>query len=329
MAEIQKLVYPLTSYHTYAADTTTQVDLPDQGYITQIDCLLHLNVTPDTAVTPFATDDLIRIISSSEVKGARARTFFDINDARLWYYWNYFNYEGQLRCDSLPAGGAGATDVYCNFTIHLGFDVTDPFDKSVVIPARNVRNLKHNVSWGSASDLGTGFTVNSGDMKLTVYEVVLPSGTLESEVWPNGFINPRMESRTHTIANAYSNLSLVEEVPVGDIMYQAVVMVTGTVGGLATERNDVDITELAVKFPGRRSTPYEYAWQGLKSRTRTLYRTPADVAGVTMIPWEDLGAGPLGLDLTPNQVGDCELRFTTAAALSTGAKLHYLYMLNS
>jgi len=317
---VRRNSYTLTEYHTFGANTTTQVDLPESGYITQIDCLLHLNVTGATSVTPKCTetaDELARIIDSCTIKASRARSYFDISDGRQWFWWNYLNYEGQMQMDTLVSAGETA-DLYGLFRIHLGFDPTNPFDPTVVIPGAKLSNLQHNVTWGSASDLGTGYTINSGDMKLTIYEITLDEGELESDLWPDGLVDPRVEARIIDIDAVYSNLSLEDDVPVGDTLYQTVIMVVDS----DDCRTDDDVSAVGVKFPKKRETPWDIDWQPLKAKTRSLYRIPSSVTGVTMIPWEELSGRAVGLDLGAAQVGDCRLCFTTEAS---GGDIHLLY----
>lgn len=312
--------YTLTEYHTFAASTTTQVDLPESGYITQIDCLLHLNVTGDTAVTPKCTetqDELARIIDSSNIKASRARSYFDISDGRQWKWWNHFNYEGELQMDTLPSAG-DTEDIYGLFRYHVGFDPTNPFDPTVPIPGCKLSNLQHNMTWGAATDFGTGYTINSGDMKLTISEITLDEGELESDLWPEGLVDPRVEARVLDIDATYSNLSMEDDVPVGDTLYQTVVMVVDS----SDCRTDTNVSAVGVKFPKKRETPWDINWQPLKAKTRSLYRVPASVVGATMIPWEELSGRAVGLDLGAAQVGDARLCFTTT---TNSGDIHLLY----
>lgn len=279
---MRRNVYTLTDKHTFTANTTTTVDLPENTYITQIDCQIKLNVTPGSSVST-KEDHFGRIIDACSIKASRARTFFDVSDGRQWQWWNYMVYEGQLALDALPAAGGSATDIYGMFRIHLGFDPTDPFDPSVVIPGPHVSNLEHRITWGSASDLGTGFTINSGEMTLTVYELSLEPGETEASIWTQGLVDPRVEARTIDIDAVYSNLSLTDDVPVGDILYQSLVMVVDS----SDNRSDSEVSAVGVKLPKGRETPWDIDWYPLKSKTRSQFRIPSTVTGVTMIPWEE------------------------------------------
>jgi len=311
--------YELSSYHTYSANDKTTIDLPEEGYITRLDCLLTLNITAGTSVSA-EEDFLARIIKSCRIKAAGARNFFDISDGRVWYWWNYFKQEGQVQFDSAPDANTAAADYYALFTIHWGYNWRDPFDTTVVIPAVNLSNLQMELEWGAATDLGSGFTVNSGTMKITVYEVTLEPGETEQKIWPAGLINPRFDHRQKTPTSTYSNLGFRDEVPTGDVLYETLVMILDS----SDDRTDSDITEIGVDFPKQRRTPISWNWRLRKARSRAHYRVPSDVTGVTLFPWSDVSGREAGIDLVNAQVGDVRMGFTVATANGEINLLHIM-----
>jgi len=149
----------------YAANTTKTVDLPKHGYITQIDCVLQAKITASNTVSA-NTDALQRLVSSARVTAA-GDTYFNVSDGRLWWYWTYFRHRGAITLDSLPSAGSTAT-VRTVFEIHLGYYPSVPFDPTVVIPTVRLSNPQLEIKWGSASSLGTGYTVDTSDTKMYI-----------------------------------------------------------------------------------------------------------------------------------------------------------------
>jgi len=311
--------YTLPDTIAYSSGKKVRVDIPLSGYITHIDCLLTLNV--EAGATPSAAQDgLAKIINSARIRAAGAKTYFDVMDGREWLWWAYFNQEGQIQQDTLP--DAGSKEVTLILPIHLGFNWYDQFDRTVVIPAREVTNLVMEVDWGTNSDLGTGITIDTdktNEMKLDISELTLEAGDLREDVFPEGLVSPRMEPRIIDIAAAKANLGQEDEVPVGDTLFQTGIMVLNS----SDNRSDSVVSEVGVKFPRRRETPWRRDFDFVKAMSRRHFRTPASVTGASLYPWGWVSGKPLGLDLAAAMVGDCKMGFTTTVASGEIHLLHY------
>ena len=207
--------------------------------------------------------------------------------------------------------------------IHWGINPADRFDRSIVLPAVNLTNLVAKITWGSASDLGTGYTIDASNSKvyLNIYEITLEPSETEEMLFPNGLVSPRFEAVEKSIDAVYSNLGFEIETPVGDYLYETAIIVLNSSGN----RSDSDVSEVAVNFPKARSTPFEYDWQPLKAFTRSHYLVTSDVTGATLLPWELVSGRWSGLDARYAAKGDIKLKFTTAASGGKILLLHYMF----
>jgi len=288
-----------------------------------MNCLLTAVITPGTSVTP-KEDGLARILSSAKIRAAGQESFFEISDGRQWWFWDYFRYEGQVRKDSLPSAGAGQSTVYMMLPIHLGFMPRDPFDPTIVIPSAELSNLKLYITWGQNSSLGTGFTIGTATkFSVTIHELTLDPGDVKSDIWRGGLLAPAMESRKSDIASTYSNLGWEDEVPVGGTLFQTVIMIVDS----SNDRSSSYISQLGVKFPKQRRTPWEQNWVDFETSMMTEFRTGAQQAGAGLMMWSQLPeATQYGLDLEHAMIGDCKLCFTVDTADGDIHRLHYSVM---
>ena len=327
-----KLVtYVLSDVHTYAANTTTRVDIPRNGYITHIDARLLCqiqagsSVVPPTSPSPDDTidDDLARLIHSFSIKGSGGKVYFDVSDGRQWFWLTWMKYQGQVQASSLPSASDTTGYQYMQFACHWGLEPQNYLDRSIVLPARDMANLTSELTWGQASDIGTGYTVNSAVLTLNITELVLEEGELKEKAFPGGIMRPRYESRINTPGATNSNISLEENFPVGDTVYEVLIMqldnsfanrpldnrishrsaVTGTL-------TPSTVREIAVKYPKLREEPLRLDTDALEMVMRSRYGLPVTPTGVYLIKMSDLTGKEAGLDLSLSQVGDAKLGFS-------------------
>lgn len=316
-----KLVtYTLSDVHTYAANTTTRVEIPRNGYIAHIEAKLESSITGATTVSA-NEDALLRLIGSAKITGSGGKNYFDISDTRQWYYWSFLKYRGQCRLDAMP-GVSTTSTVYADLPLHWGLDPYNPLDKSIVLPARDEASLTSEISWNAATNLGTGFTVNSAELKFSITEFVLEQGETKENLFRGGLLRPRFEPRQVSISSVQANLGLEDNLPVGDTVYESLIMVLDSSGN----RNDnTNVTSFGVKFPRMRETPLQDDWEIVNLKTRRHFQLPANLTGITMVRYSDLTGRPEGLDLADAQVGDVKLGFTTGVASGTIHVLHYAF----
>jgi len=328
--------YTITDSIAFAANTTKRIDIPKTGYITGMLLMSKIRITPATSVTP-NEDALARLINAIKITAAGGKVYFDVTDGRLAFYLAYHLYQGQLVADKLPSAGGSATNCRLAIPLHFGLNPFDEFDRSVVIPAAEVDDLKISVTWGSASNLGTGYTIDSSnsEMKVTVRELTLEKGETREGIWPEGLNVPLFESREISLSSTASNLGKTDDVPVGSVLHSVLVMILNSSGN----RSMSDVTEFGTKYPKLALEEYRVDdIYHIMAMNRKHYSLPGtqinigvsgwpssylkDVEGVFLFPFEWVTGKAVGFDLTAAMIGDVKLGFTVAA---TGGKIYLLY----
>jgi len=327
--------YPLLTQHTYVANGTTRVELPQSGYITHIDCTVCVNDTV-AGSTAVKEDPFHRLVKSMRIKAA-GRTYIDFSDGRQWKYFAYPQYRGQLYEDTIPGTATAAADYFCHMPIHLGTNPMDKYDPSVVIPAVRLQDLVMEVTWGSSTDIGaSNHTVAASGatyMILQIYEIVLSPGEKEQDIWRGGLLSPRIEPKIYSSMSTYSNLGFVHDLPVGDVLNRVVVLSLDS----SDLRTDTNVTSLGFKLPKHRETPLERLWRSQLFHDRVLHDLHVPVKsgygalaagsanGVAWFYGSEVSGRPMGLDLTKAVTGDAQIAATVGTASGALQFLHVMY----
>ena len=308
---MKNLVTPITQTASYSANQTASIDVNLSGYVTQIDVDITLNVTAGTSVTPYSDDEALRIIKALKFTASNAKDFISFRDGREAYWLSYLKSQGQAQADSLPSPGS-TDDVVIQFSIHPGGNFGNPFDKSRVIPLRGLSNVQMQITWGSASDLGTGYTVNSGSMAITVYHAILEKGESEKEAFEglDHLMVPRYIPVEYSIDAVYSSYGFSKNVPTGAYIRDAMIMVLNSSD--VRSNSDVSAVRVATNTGEMRWKQDDFA-RWLRAVRQQLY-LPAALTGVGMIFFRDITGKPYGLDMVGASLGDWTLDFTTAAS---------------
>lgn len=316
---MRRNIYPMVDAITWAASTTNNVTIPDEGYITHLDAYFTLSIPGGTTCTA-VQDGWARVFSSATIKAAGAKVYFDVTDGRQWLWWMHHIYKSRIDLTDLPTAGAAETNYYTVLPIHWGLNPYDKFDRSVVIPAVELTNLKMEMAWGAASGLiDSDSTVGSGNCKLVLYEIVLEKGDLVSEVWPKGMLSPRMEADVDTITSKKSNFSLKKDMPVGDNLYQTTLMMLDSSGN----RSRSYCNEFRLEFPKARMYPIEYTWRPQEFIAYRDFDLASRLTGALLFPWGDVTGRVSGLDLSAAMKGDAKMGFSIATEDGTLHLLHY------
>ena len=313
---VKRVTDTLSETIPFKASAKRSIDLPTQGYITRIELLLHLNVTTDSGGATPNEDALARILDSIRLEYPGHKTYFACPDGRLLKYKNYLDL-GRIAEDSLPTSASVTQDVYAKYNIYWGFNPRDPFDPSVVVPAEELSNLRLTVLWGDASSLGAGYTINLGEIIVTIRRYDLESG--ETKAFARR-IEPRMESVEKNIEEAVSDLGFQINVPVGLVLRETLIMVTDS----ADNRSDEEVSEYGVIFTKLDQTPYRVNW---KSHVREIYtdrRLDQKITGLGVLYWRNIAkrGQEIGFDASPYKFGDIALGFST---VSTGGKIRAMF----
>lgn len=313
---VKRVTDTLTETIPFVANKQKSIDLPTQGFITRIELLLHLNVTTDSGGATPNEDALARLIRSMRIEYPGRKTYFAIPDGRLLKYKNYIDLK-QVAEDDLPTSASVTQDIYAKYNIYWGLNPKDPFDPSVVVPAERLSNLRLSVLWGDATDLGTGYTINNGEIIVTIRRYDLER---EGERAFEKLVEPRMESAEKSIDEKKSDLGFQINVPIGLVLRETLILITDS----ADNRSDAEVDEYGVIFTKLDQTPYKVNW---KSHVRELYedlKLKEQIAGLGVLYWRNIArhGEELGFDASRYKYGDIALGFTTA---QTGGKIRAVF----
>jgi len=304
----------------FAASQTKSIDINLKGYITQVDVDITLNVTAASSVTPNSDDEALRIIKGLKLTASNAKDFFSFRDGREAYWLCYLKSEGQAIADSLPT--SGTSDVTIQFSLHPGNFWSKPYDLTRCIPLRGLSNVQMQVTWGSDSDLGTGYTVNASDssMAITVHRQVLDKGEREDEAFGgvDHIIVPRYVPVVYSIDGVYQSFGFSKNIQTGSRYRDVMLMVLSS----SDVRSNSDVTAVQVSNNLGKTPFKQLSFARWLRQLRQRLRLPAALTGVGIIFFPDITSKDYGLDMVSASLGDWKLDFTTAAA---DGEIHALY----
>jgi len=315
---------------TYQADTDINpIPLDLRGYYTELLIKLTLDVetgsSPSTAPLWYAN-----LLNSIKIEPSNSAPFISLDDGRYLYYEDYLRSEGSLDIPELPGANLRQTITW-QLPVHFGDEYRNEHDVSDVIPTRGLNDLRFRMRWGSASDLGTGYTIHSGSVELEVSYVTLQPGVRESQAFP-GIPFPgktrlpclwRPHWHTQQIRDiqiAYSGFGLKESLPQKLYLREVLILVLDDTDSLV----DTILTELQIRDRGG-SDFLTKSWIGLERENMRDFRLPSRLIGVG---WVDLKrlfqTGPAGHYLSKQ--GDFDWNLTIQnVSLANRARVVFVY----
>lgn len=274
----------------FAADSWKTLELPEYTGITQIDLLVHLNVSTGTSGGTPAADAPFNILKNIQiVKGGK----YPIQATGwLLYVKNYYEYHDKIQADSLPTAASTTKDVYFELVIHPGFYPEKRDDLSIGIDASGETTYLQ-VLWGAASDLGSGYTINSGDITVTLWHV---PGARPRFV-------PAWSISKKSIDQSYSDLGLYIDLPSQKMIHKAILDIRDTRG----DRSDSVVTEIGiVKTVPQKTELLRLSYDAEKNDDRRRYQV-VPLTGEVIVDAEEIGyLEILGVD-------DIKLALSTAS----------------
>ena len=327
----KQITYTLNEKHTWASNTTTSISLPEDGYITHLDCIVKAYVTVG-GTAAVKEDPFHRLVKSMRIK-ASGKTYADFSDGRQWKFYSYPQYRGQLYEDVIPGSLTAAAYYRCHMPLHLGVNPSDKYDPSVVIPGVKLQDLKMEVSWGATTDIGADHaTAFAAEMQIQVYQLNLAPSESEADIWPNGLLSPRIEPVIYSSMAAYSNLGFSHNLPVGDTLYRVSILSLDS----SDVRTDTNVTALGFKLPKYRETPIDRAWYHQLYHDRVLHDFHQPISdgygkvvlgsgnGVAFFYGSEISGRDMGLDLTRAVTGDAQINATIG---TSGGAMHFLHVM--
>ena len=312
---------PIVETADFSANTTQSIDVRLKGYVTQIDVLITLNITADSTAAPNSDDTLLRVADALKFTSSGSPDFYSIRDLREGWWLSYIKSQGQAYADTLGSGAAGAANKYIQFSIHPGSNFGNPYDVSRCIPLRGLSNVQFQITWGSASDLGTGYTINSGSLALVVYTQYLEKGESEADAFKalNYLMRPRYVPVLYEPGAAtYASYGFSQNILTGAYVRDVALMVLSS----ADIRSNADVTAFQVadnlgNIPLKVTNFTQYVRE-----TQQRYYLPATNAGIVIVPFKNVTGKEYGLNMVGANLGDQKLEFTTEAA---SGHIHAVY----
>jgi len=275
----------------YSANAWETITLPKAPAITHIDLLLELTVKTGTATPSPAAHAPISLIKNVNV--IQGGEYPIQGTGWILFVKGYYESKGKVRKDSLTTSTSTTQTVYAEILIHPGLNPEDKGDVSVAIPTDVVEETKLAVLWGDESDLGSGYTIDSAEIIVTVWKV-LDRKPLALPAW---------NYDTKSIDATYSDLAFTLQPPVGKFYSKAVIEVLDSNG---SDSDDV-VSELGV-VDKRRATEILHRISWLIEQRDDARRYNVDpLTGHVIFDAKELG--------TPVVLGvkDVVLGFTTTA----------------
>jgi len=213
---------PVVDTLTWAASSDKQIDLPNEGLITEIELELYLTASGALA-SAGSVASLWRAIQSLKIEGGGGKVYFGMSGVQMGimlHYLNLLDHPGTTWREIV------ATSQYLNFRLHFGsrprdiFGRRNPFDLTCAIPAFKETNLK--LTWGTTANsaLDASVTISSATMRATVHEVLPTPEAIAA--WSKKI--PVSSSEAYDPGATKSDYSGQRDVPVGNHIRRIVIM---------------------------------------------------------------------------------------------------------
>ena len=295
-------------------DTVTY-KLPTRGYVTRYELLMRLNVSTGTDGGVPREDALFRFIKSLRIEYPGGKIYYGVPDGRLIKFKNILDFGGRIREDPLPTSANVTQDVYVKMILNWGFEPTDSFDPSVVIPAAELSDLYLTITFGTAADLGSGYTINGGDITVTARYI---SGDKDL-IFPEDCNIPISTPVELDINEVKGDLQIRDDLPVGNVLRETLILIVDN----NDNRSNYEISEVGLIIPAERKIPYRIEWNTLNTQLRHDYGLEFEIHGLGTIDYEDISGLPLGLDMTEEQVGSWKIGFSS---VRSGGKIKMMHI---
>ena len=322
----------LTATSTWAASSDmTPIDLPRDGLITEI--TIRANIT--ATLTATAVDDFWRrVFQNLKVQGDGGYTYLGMSGdqmSRLLSLWNEIIGLGPTLHSNgggipLAAVDVGSATFKSVFKFHPGSNPKDPFDTSVMIPARALSSLQVLLTTAAAALTDPNGTISAGTFNYEICQI------LEAPV-PRGMMTPLGSTLAYPHSANYSDFSHDIDIPAGAFL-RSIVMLINDDTATVNMRKDDEVTGVKIKKPKsgdfvleqniyelKQSMMSRFGCRGIAGDVgpigaiATIRPGPTALldivpAGFVIIDLRPYGDPVYGLDLRGYQTGDYKLGLT-------------------
>ena len=279
---------------------------------------MRIDITGDTAGSGTTDEDLLAALLT------QVRVIANGGDFRIAApaadLWRYGKLRSQFALTNTLITAISQTDVelgVLEFSIDftLGQNPrTNKLDLRALLPAHMFTSLVLEIDIGATSVLGTLYTLDSGNVRITVEEVSLNGAEVKELVRPGRFFSYYLTAQEHTISAAAVNFGFNVDLPVGKIIRK--VMLTSIRNSLRVDGDDVALTGVhAFRVRDKRRGDVdliENAWLMSQSQDRHQWGIAPD-AGVTVADLDAVGS----LDARGYTNGQVQVQANTQAPAGT------------
>ncbi|MDD4961958.1 MAG: hypothetical protein PHX07_06950 [Candidatus Marinimicrobia bacterium] len=332
---MKKIIKRLTTSSTWAASSDlTPVDLPREGYITEV--TIRANVT--ATLTATAVDDWFRrVIQNIRIEGDGGRAYLGMSGTQMSTMLSLWM-ETVQGCPTLHSNGGGialaspdvgSTAFVICLKFHPGSNPRDPFDMSAVIPAVNLSMLQAKLTTAAATVTDANGNITAGTFNYEICEVIPEPGDPRPPMAPMG------STLVYTHTANFSDFSCDIDIPAGAYLRSILMLVTDNTAGVPRRKDD-EVTGVKIKLPktgnalleqniyelkhamaarfGVRGIAGDVGPIGAIATIRPAPGTALDIvpAGFAIIDLRPFGHPLYGLDLRGYQTGDLKLGLTIA-----------------
>ncbi len=337
MAKNRTETHPVAA--AWSASGSINLELSPKPYtITEMDLDLYADVSTGASVT--AVNDLWdRIIATLALTG-KGKTYFAFSNGRALRHFNRFIIKQPRRAAPLAVSQSNAK-IHVGYKIHFGVEPARQFDLTAGIPPSESGNLSLTGTWGAAAAPGTGYTINSANLYVTLHGVMPEAGDSPVQYLPRAF--PIWSQRTPTPVATSSRYATQDNIPAGGFLHSLLVM---TFNGSDLPRDDgvLNSIQLYAQTEAREIIKYDI-WKIAEIMTQARYRVDPYLddeiaeAGASTVPsavpcdkglvWLQLvdyatkGNALYGADLRGVNTGDLQFRYGVDDA--SGVEMHVIY----
>jgi hypothetical protein len=299
----------LTDKIDFVANDTKSLNLPRDYFIQKIKLRITLVGDTGSSVSK-ATDAPMTIVKKIRViaVGAETKTLKEVSGVEA-YLTDFLEYgtkgEAWLITTTGQSGVAlGAFEVSLDFML----DERNPSDFSCLIPAFALNTLRLEIDWGSSSDLGSGYTISSGQAEVHLYEVIPEAGE------PVGKTAMITENRRVVTPNQTGEFPI--DIDVGKIIRRIVLMQLD-----GSSRVDTIFTKYKLTI-GKDDYYSWIAWEQSQNLDKKeygveLYDGNRCIVGLTVLDFDRDGSLRNALDTRALKQGDVKLWIYVATANKT------------
>lgn len=323
------IMYPWDSKteKSLTINARTDIELTATSDVAEMLLQFKFAVTAGAAAAP-AIDGLQKLIKSISVKDDQGRTLVSIIDSRTIVQYNCLQIPNAVKCDVLPTA-PGVYDLQVDMILHASRNGAEAFDIKSIFNGADVKLLMLEITLGTATDLGTGYTLGAISVEPTLASIQYSSQVVDrSRLFADRTHNKpsvaNIVTEKRVFAGTTANLGEEIVVPVSRIYHKSMLMVLNAAG----ERSDSVVSRIAIGFPGSMNKKaWNVSWNAHKGILRRNYpnRSGSDLVGIAMIDWSEVTGllnadgqdrtldGGRGFDTGDMDKGDVVIQLTTEA----------------